>query len=310
MLRRIVDVLGVREGMRAVRSSDAVRRLWQSGGRPWKLMSARADERASAVALAQQVINEATGYARVEAHKARVAEAEKNVQLATVAARTAREAAKNARVRERELQTETGLLLERKHQWQDAELKRFTQVYRDAAGASRSARDAEQAAEDAELARDSAQGVLTEAILARYRAEQVWSDKVRALSTWGALAVLVANAVLLLLVQVVAEPWRRRRFALSVAAQLEQGLRDMARVAEERREKDRVEDRVKVKHFTVWSLLEACALRWRHLLLALASYAHQSWTYLVSTLRQITTTATAATATTLLPTPTLMSTSA
>lgn len=301
-------MLGVREGMRAVRSSDAVRRLWQSGGRPWKLMSARADERASAVALAQQVINEATGYARVEAHKARVAEAEKNVQLATVAARTAREAAKNARVRERELQTETGLLLERKHQWRDAELKRFTQVYRDAAGASRSARDAEQAAEDAELARDNAQGVLTEAILARYRAEQVWSDKVRALSTWGALAVLVANAVLLLLVQVVAEPWRRRRFALSVAAQLEQGIRDMARVAEERRERER--DKDKHLDFTVWSLLEACALRWRHLLLALASYTHQSWTYLASTLRQITTTATAATATTLLPTPTLMSTSA
>jgi sensitive to high expression protein 9 len=52
---------------------------------------------------------------------------------------------------------------------------------------------------------------LMRAILARYHEEQVWSDKIRSLSTYGQLAVLGANVLVFVLAIVLVEPWKRRR---------------------------------------------------------------------------------------------------
>lgn len=49
------------------------------------------------------------------------------------------------------------------------------------------------------------------AILARYHEEQVWSDKIRSLSTYGSLAITGANVLIFLLAIIIVEPWRRRR---------------------------------------------------------------------------------------------------
>lgn len=48
-------------------------------------------------------------------------------------------------------------------------------------------------------------------ILNRYHEEQVWSDKIRSLSTYGSLAITGANVLVFLLAVILVEPWRRRR---------------------------------------------------------------------------------------------------
>jgi hypothetical protein len=52
---------------------------------------------------------------------------------------------------------------------------------------------------------------LMKSILHRYHEEQVWSDKIRSVSTYGSLIVLVVNLVVFLGAIAVVEPWKRRR---------------------------------------------------------------------------------------------------
>lgn len=52
---------------------------------------------------------------------------------------------------------------------------------------------------------------LMRTILARYHEEQIWSDKIRSVSTYGQLAVLAVNVVVFVLAIMLVEPWKRRR---------------------------------------------------------------------------------------------------
>jgi sensitive to high expression protein 9 len=52
---------------------------------------------------------------------------------------------------------------------------------------------------------------LMRGILARYHEEQIWSDKIRSVSTYGQLAVLGVNVLVFVLAIVLVEPWKRRR---------------------------------------------------------------------------------------------------
>ena len=47
----------------------------------------------------------------------------------------------------------------------------------------------------------------------RYHEEQVWSDKVRYVSTYGSIVVLGVNVLVFALAIIVVEPWKRRRLA-------------------------------------------------------------------------------------------------
>lgn len=52
---------------------------------------------------------------------------------------------------------------------------------------------------------------LSASILARYHEEQIWSDKIRRMSTWGTWGLMGVNVLLFLVFQIAVEPWRRRR---------------------------------------------------------------------------------------------------
>ena len=64
---------------------------------------------------------------------------------------------------------------------------------------------------EAEQHVDVAFSDLTKAILQRYHEEQVWSDKIRNVSTWVNLAGLVINLVVFVGAIAIVEPWKRRR---------------------------------------------------------------------------------------------------
>lgn len=52
---------------------------------------------------------------------------------------------------------------------------------------------------------------LSKGILSRYHEEQVWSDKIRRMSTWGTWGLMGMNILLFLVFQIAVEPWRRKR---------------------------------------------------------------------------------------------------
>jgi len=64
---------------------------------------------------------------------------------------------------------------------------------------------------NAERESEEASTTLSRSILARYHEEQIWSDKIRRMSTWGTWGLMGVNVLLFLIFQIAVEPWRRKR---------------------------------------------------------------------------------------------------
>lgn len=154
-----------------------------------------------------------TGYEEIELLKRRVAEQEERISTARQAARAAKEAHDRA-VRERAVsQREVNDLLQRKSNWTDGDVGRFTTLVRED-----HLREQEEARMkvDALQAEDAVEREFSElmrVILNRYHEEQAWSDKIRSASTYGSMLVLGVNTLVFVLAIVLVEPWKRRRLA-------------------------------------------------------------------------------------------------
>ena len=64
---------------------------------------------------------------------------------------------------------------------------------------------------EVEKTAEGAAARLSKSILARYHEEQIWSDKIRRMSTWGTWGLMGVNVLLFLVFQIAVEPWRRKR---------------------------------------------------------------------------------------------------
>lgn len=108
-------------------------------------------------------------------------------------------------------QREVNELLQRKHAWTPNDLERFTELYR----SDHANEQAESAAQEnlltVERRTEEAAAGLSASILARYHEEQIWSDKIRRMSTWGTWGLMGVNVLLFLVFQIGVEPWRRKR---------------------------------------------------------------------------------------------------
>lgn len=70
---------------------------------------------------------------------------------------------------------------------------------------------AKQRSAAAELRQETQFNELMRAILNRYHEEQIWSDKIRSVSTYGSLGAPGLNLIVFILAIVVVEPWKRKR---------------------------------------------------------------------------------------------------
>lgn len=104
-------------------------------------------------------------------------------------------------------------MLQRKNTWSDADVLAFTKLVREDHLSASAEIQSKAALESAEAAVDAEFGALMRSILDRYHEEQVWSDKIRSVSTYGSLAALVANMVVFVVAIVWVEPWKRKRLA-------------------------------------------------------------------------------------------------
>lgn len=154
--------------------------------------------------------------------------AEARVREARSVVRKAKEAYSAAINRRSASQREVNELLQRKHAWSPADLERFTSLYRSDHANEVAEAEAQQALAEAEREVEEATAQLNRSILSRYHEEQIWSDKIRRMSTWGTWGLMGVNVLLFLIFQVLVEPWRRRRLVKGFEEKVKEAIENEA----------------------------------------------------------------------------------
>ncbi|KAI9894618.1 MAG: sensitivity to high expression protein she9 [Vezdaea aestivalis] len=201
-----------------------------------KRFSSLMDDVQTNLFTASQRLNDLTGYTGIEALKASITAQEARLEAARADVQAAKGAYATAIATRSASQREVNSLLQRRSTWSSAELERFTELYRsdheneqEEAGRGKELAEAERMAEEVaeRLSRD---------ILARYHEEQIWSDKIRRMSTWGTWGLMGVNVLLFMVFQIAVEPWRRKRlvdgFDEKVKAALERSEQIQAKAEE------------------------------------------------------------------------------
>ncbi|KAJ5757754.1 uncharacterized protein N7511_006448 [Penicillium nucicola] len=200
---------------------DATEAEAKSGGLPSYLESRRSqmskqfstmmDNLQSNVFVAGQRLNDLTGYSSIEALKNDIQFQESRLRAARSHVKQAKEDYASAINRRSTSQREVNELLQRKHAWSPTDLERFTLLYRNDHTNEVAETETSHALSAAEREAEEAAAQLSKSILSRYHEEQVWSDKIRRMSTWGTWGLMGVNVLLFLVFQILVEPWRRKR---------------------------------------------------------------------------------------------------
>ncbi|XBW36556.1 hypothetical protein QEN19_002132 [Hanseniaspora menglaensis] len=102
-------------------------------------------------------------------------------------------------------------LLSRKSTWSPQDLKIFTDSYNENQHNIQKLNEQTKKSTDLEKTVKTMEQDLHNLILKRYHEEQVWSDKIRKLSTYGTLLLLVINLLSFFILHLIFEPRKRRR---------------------------------------------------------------------------------------------------
>ncbi|ORY82153.1 mitochondrial distribution and morphology family 33, partial [Protomyces lactucae-debilis] len=180
------------------------------------------------LAAAGQRLNDATGYSSIEAQKRRIEEQESIVFTAIERVSQAKDQYDASIKLRSNSQREVNELLQRKSTWIQSDLERFTTLFRSDHSNALKEEECKASLEQAELDLEKVRSKLSTMILTRYHEEQIWSDKIRRVSTWGTWALMGINIILFVFVQLALEPWKRQR----LVARFEDRLRQV--VQEER----------------------------------------------------------------------------
>lgn len=162
------------------------------------------------MALLQRV-NDVSGYSEIENLKRKISQAEIDAKQSREDREKASIAYQRAVAERSASQREVNELLQRKHDWSGQDLERFTQLFREDHLVEQRVQQTKAASLESEARYDSCQAQLHQLISSRYREEQIWSDKIRQVSTWGTVLLMAFNVLLFLVVQLGLEPWKRRR---------------------------------------------------------------------------------------------------
>ncbi|EPY52420.1 inner membrane protein [Schizosaccharomyces cryophilus OY26] len=182
----------------------------------FKLSSVRPGREAfsfrEAMLRASRRLNEFTGYTSIESLKKTVVLREQQLKDLRKVANEARKAYLEAVERRSSSQREVNELIQRRSSWSSADLERFTRLYREDYSNKENETRLQENVESTEEKIEDAQNGLVQSILSRYHEEQVWSDKIRQTSTWGTWGLMGINVILFIVVQLILEPKRRRRW--------------------------------------------------------------------------------------------------
>ncbi|KAJ9652171.1 sensitivity to high expression protein she9 [Neophaeococcomyces mojaviensis] len=184
------------------------------------------DNLQSSIFIASKRLNDLTGYTGIEALKRDIENQEHLVRTARQLVRDNRASYSAAIENRSATQREVNDLLHRKHAWSPSDLERFTNLYRSDHANEQAEQKAHEELSKAEQQYEEASTKLAKSILARYHEEQIWSDKIRQMSTWGTWGLMGLNVLLFIVFQILVEPWRRRRLVTGFEEKVQEALRE------------------------------------------------------------------------------------
>ncbi|KAG9251929.1 Mdm33 family-domain-containing protein [Emericellopsis atlantica] len=176
---------------------------------------------------ASQTLNDLTGYSAIESIKAENTALEDALAKAHAHLTASRSQYKSSNSKRAATQREVTTLLARKESWSPTDLERFTELYRTDHVLEGEVAAAQEALTEAEAEEQRLSQKLNAGILKRYHEEQIWSDRIRRASTWGTWGLMGMNFLLFVVLQFVAEPWKRRRLVNGVVAEEKQVLEEV-----------------------------------------------------------------------------------
>jgi sensitive to high expression protein 9 len=174
--------------------------------------------------IASQRLNDLTGYSGIEALKSSISNMEGELANCQEAVRSARIAYKTTIADRAASQREVTTLLARKDTWTPIDLERFTSLYRSDHGNEQAVQEAATKLADCERIAEQTASKLSSSILSRYHEEQIWSDKIRRMSTWGTWGLMGVNVLLFFVFQFGFEPWRRARLVKGFEEKVQEAL--------------------------------------------------------------------------------------
>ncbi|ORY98939.1 Mdm33 family-domain-containing protein [Syncephalastrum racemosum] len=164
-----------------------------------------------AVQRAGLALNQITGYDQIETTKHKVRDQAVRFEATRDRVQEAKQVFEQAIDTRSSTQREINELLQRKHLWTGEDVTRFTELYRLEHEHSRLEQEAKDTYQRCEKQMDREYMQLAQSIMERYHEEQLWSDKIRSVSTYGTWALMVVNLLLFVAVQTIFEPIKRRR---------------------------------------------------------------------------------------------------
>ncbi|KAH3688333.1 hypothetical protein WICPIJ_000671 [Wickerhamomyces pijperi] len=181
-------------------------RLWNK-----KKLEVYLDSLQDTIQTASKGLNDVTGYSTIQQLRQSIDTLETQLTHSKTQLLESKQKHQTAIKQRSQTQHEINELLQRKSQWTPTDVHHFTQLYTQdhentLLETETLSRLTEDEAKEAEL-----QDKLSKAILTRYHEEQIWSDKIRKLSTWGTLTLMGVNVLLFLVLQLFLEPWKRKR---------------------------------------------------------------------------------------------------
>ncbi|KAF9180916.1 sensitivity to high expression protein she9 [Haplosporangium sp. Z 767] len=165
----------------------------------------------STIAQLSEHLNNFTGYNSINELKHKVITHGDRLDEARIKLVQAKHAYEDAIRTRSDTQKAINDLLQRKHLWSPNDVIRFTDLYRSEHANEQAELKTRAEYKEAEANVEEKSRKLTTIIMERYHEEQVWSDKIRAASTYGTWGLIGMNVMAFLIVQAFVEPRRRRK---------------------------------------------------------------------------------------------------
>lgn len=170
----------------------------------------------------QQAINQITGYDSCERLKDLVLQKDHEYSLMKEKTYNSRLSYFQAIDERAKCQRELNTLLQRKHVWTEDDVNRFTELYKNEMRLESSECTLKQAMDSLDKGLDALHLDLMNSMRERYQQEQLWSDKIRKMSTYGTFGLLTFNLALFIAIQLVFEPRKQQRLLAKLTKVIDQ----------------------------------------------------------------------------------------
>ncbi|CAI1852376.1 hypothetical protein SEUBUCD646_0B05010 [Saccharomyces eubayanus] len=175
---------------------------------------------------ATRALNDVTGYSSIQKLKSSISLMEKKLEATKKEHKLYKDKYADAIDERARSQREVNELLQRQSAWSSTDLERFTQLYKNDALNAKQEQELKNKVKEIESKEEQLNDDLYRAILTRYHEEQIWSDKIRRTSTWGTFILMGMNIFLFVVLQLLLEPWKRKRLVGSFEDKVKSALND------------------------------------------------------------------------------------